>query len=282
MLKKLLYPIFKRLYNIDSLVPKRFKFGLSTFLYLSSGLFYILVYAPNISFKVSTLFAVISCILFIYPLIFGLVRGYDFSKILPVPIIFIFSSFFILNYFPNLNTYFKISFLLFSSLIYYFLLLSLNVFLVVQEKGSKIPLLRPAKTTFLLVEVISIFLFTTNVYKFILPDPFTEVTFILQIFLCFLVSYFFATQYWWSQDLEQDITNFVGNESITIAFCVSVIAASMSFFSTESFFRGLAISSVYYISISFFQSIVTHKFVKSQFIEYIFISFVVLFFLLLA
>ena len=98
MLKKLLYPIFRRLYNIDSLVPKRFKFGLSTFLYLSFGVFYILVYATNISFEVSALFALISCLLFIYPLVFGIVRGYDFSKILPVPIIFIFSSFFILNY----------------------------------------------------------------------------------------------------------------------------------------------------------------------------------------
>ena len=147
--------IFWRYYNF---VPKRLKFFAATFINYALINAYIYFWGTAGSFKIGFIFGCISVFLYIFSVLFGLTRS-NFFKSISVPAVFIVSTFLILNYFPNLNLYFKLTFGLFSGLLYYFLLLSINVFFVVEEKGSSIPLLRPAKTTFLMIEVVKLFLF---------------------------------------------------------------------------------------------------------------------------
>lgn|SRR3989344_1543104 len=273
--------MLRRISFLDNIIPKRVKFlvsALSHFVFLSV---FILFWGEGGNFKTAGVLCLFSSLLFVYPILFGLKIG-SFIRSLSVPLIFIFSSFYVLNYFPNLNVFFKLAFGVFSSFVYYFLLLSYNVFFVVEEKGSSIPLLRPARTAFLLIEIVALFLFLTSLYKFVLPEPLTEGTFLFQAVIIGFVTYYFVEQYWFSQNLEQEVISFVGNESLTISFMITISAISLSFFSTESFFRALALSTVFYVSITFFQSVVTHKLNRLQYIEYIVIFLIVICFLLIA
>lgn len=273
-------PVIRNISNIYSLISKRVKFGFITGINAILLAIYVLFFSDGFNLLIAFIFSLVSIFLFGLVLVFGITR-HNFAKSLPVPTIFIFSSFVVLHFFPNLNIYFKLAFAMFSASVYYFLLLSLNVFYVVEEKGSSIPLLRPAKTTFLLIEVTSLFLYFTVLYKFILPDPFTEVTFIVQSGIVLAVSFLFAMEYWWSQNMEQEITSFVGNESLTIAFIVCAVSLSLSFMSTEAFFRAMALIVTYYVCLSFFQSVVTHKLQKGQYLEYVFLALIVVLFLAL-
>ena len=218
-----------------SLVSKRILFLFSSLTFFAIGFLFILLKGEGASLRYTLFLSLIPILTLFISLGFGISKQ-NLFKVLLMPILMLISSYLLLSFFPNLNTLFKLSFIIFTSLVLYFTLLSLNVFLVVEERGSTIPLIRPAKTTFLLLEIYTLFLFITSLYKILLPDPFTEITFLLQIILVFVVVYFFAQAYWWSQNLENDISSFVGNESLTIGFFVSVIAISLSFFFYREFF----------------------------------------------
>ncbi|HHH14110.1 MAG TPA: hypothetical protein ENJ78_00185 [candidate division WWE3 bacterium] len=261
-------------------VPKRILFLLTSLTFFSIGFFLILVKGEGTTITYNLLVSLLPLFMLLLSLSFG-IRKQNLFKIVLMPSLLVISSYLLLSFFPNLNTFFKFSFIVFTSLVLYFMLLSLNVFLVVEEKGSTIPLIRPARTTFLLLEIYTFFLFVTSLYKVLLPDPLTEATFLFQFTLVFLITYFFAQAYWWSQNLESDISSFVGNESLTVAFFVLVIAISLSFFSTESFFRALSLVATYYVSINFIESVVTHKFIKSQYWEYFLITLLIILFLIL-
>jgi hypothetical protein len=262
-------------------IPKRIAFIASTVIYFSLALFYILAFPTGFNLKLTFWFILISALVFLVTCLFITFSLKTIIKIAAVPVVYVTASFLVLNFFPNLNTLFKLAYVFFSTFLYYYLLLSINVFLVVHEKGSVIPLVRPAKTAFLLIEVVTLFLFFTAVYKILLVDPFTEITFVFQTLIIGVVSFLFAEQYWWSQDLENEITSFVGNESIVIAFLCIMFSISLSFYDSEAFFRSLALTTCFYISINFFQSVVTHRFKSNQFIEYFLISIIVGFLFLL-
>lgn len=196
----------------------------------------------------------------------------------PTPVIFahVLSSFLILTYFPNLIVIFKEGYIIFSTLIFYFLSLSFNVFFVVNQRGSTIPLLRPAKVTFLQLQIIIAFLLFTTIFKTNLQSSIVEFTFIFQSAVIFIVCFTFSSVYWWSQQMEKEITSFVGNESLIIAFLVSAFSISISFFEMESFFRALLITAVFYICITYFQNIVTHRYTNKSLIEYAVVMGIVL------
>lgn len=227
------------------------------------------------------LFSLISLVLFIYPIV-RQVRLDNLSRFTPVPLGYIFSSFLLLAYFPNLNILFKLSFALFSTFVFYYLVLATNIFLVVEEKGRTIPLVRAAKTVFLFIEIITLFFVYTTIYKTLLPGGLLEFSFLVQAFVVFIVSYLFAVQYWWSQNLEKEITSFVGNESLVIALLGSILAVSTSFFPLESFFKALVLSTFYYVSITFFQAVIMHKLEKSIYTEFLLITLVIICFVLIS
>lgn len=227
------------------------------------------------------LFSLISLVLFIYPIV-RQVRLDNLSRFTPVPLGYIFSSFLLLAYFPNLNILFKLSFALFSTFVFYYLVLATNIFLVVEEKGRTIPLVRAAKTVFLFIEIITLFFVYTTIYKTLLPGGLLEFSFLVQAFVVFIVSYLFAVQYWWSQNLEKEITSFVGNESLVIALLGAILAVSTSFFPLESFFKALVLSTFYYVSITFFQAVIMHKLEKSIYTEFLLITLVIICFVLIS
>ena len=261
---------------------KRVAFLSSSFFYLVSIYYFILIDFENVNgllFKAVTLATANVFIFFL--VIFS--ATLDFRKLIfqmVVPLSYVFASFLLMYFFPNLIFLFKLSFVLFSFFIYYFLLLSFNVFFVVSKKGGVIPLLRPARSVFLLIQLLSTFFLFTIIYKIVLPEPLTEATFLLQTTIVFVLTYAFANSYWWSQNLEDEVISFIGNESAVVAFLCSFVSIALSFYPTESFFRSLGVSVTYYICINFFQSIVTHKFFTRQLVEYLLLGLLALFFIL--
>lgn len=259
---------------------KRVVFMSACVIYFLSSTFFILNYGEGENALGAFGFSILNTFIYYLCLLPSTAKPVKLLRQMIVPASYIMASFLLLNFFPNLVTVFKLAFILCSVLIYYFLLLSFNVFFVVEEKGSVIPLLRPARTTFLLIQIVAAFFFFTAIYKIVLFDPFTEVTFLFQTFIVTVTSLFFAKSYWWSQNLEDEITSFVGNESLVIAFITGFTSIALSFYPTESFFRSLGISVVYYISINFFQSVVTHRFSNRLLFEYFVIGILALFFIL--
>lgn len=199
-----------------------------------------------------------------------------FFKPVPVLLSHILSTLLILSYFPNLVLFFREGYIVFATVIFYFLLLSSNIFLVVSERGSVIPLLRPAKVTFLQLQIIIAFLLFTSIFKGNLIGPYVEATFLVQTAVIFTVCYAFSWVYWWSQQMEKEISSFTGNESLIIAFTVSFFSLSISFFEMETYFRSLLITAAFYICINFFQSVVNHKYSNKNLLEYALVGILVL------
>lgn len=277
---------FNRVILFDQSINKRYKFLFSTFIFLILQLVFILFYSDFDAIKqgisgVLILFFIISVTVFLYPIVFQLTLS-NLPKISFVPFGYVISSFLLLTFFPNLNILFKFSFSVFSALVFYYLVLATNIFLVVEEKGRTIPLVRPARTVFLFIEIVTIFFVLTATFKNLLPSGIVEFTFIAQAFVVFIISYFFALQYWWSQNLEQELNSLVGNESFVVAIIMSITALSLSFFALESFFKALALTTVYYVCISFFEAVVLHKLNKSLYTEFSFIFLAVFIFMLIA
>ncbi len=266
------------LYNSRNV--KRFVFVFAACVYFFTSLLFILNYSEGENPYVAFTFSLINIVVFYFTLLPSIAKPTRVLNQMVVPASYIVASFLLLNFFPNLVTLFKLAFIIVSVFIYYFLLLSFNVFFVVEEKGSVIPLLRPARTTFLLIQIVAAFFFFTAIYKIILTDPFAEVTFIFQTAVVTLTAFLFSKSYWWSQNLEDEITSFVGNESLVIAFLTCFASIALSFYPTESFFRSLGISVTYYICINFFQSVVTHRFSNRLLFEYFIIGALALFFIL--
>lgn len=260
---------------------KRFLYLGASLSYFSVSLYFITFVPKNLLLNYAIIFSLLITFLFYVSMVPANFSYYKVLKQLPLPLGYIVASFLLLSFFPNLIFLFKLAFVIANVFIFYFLLLSFNVLFVVEHRGSVIPLLRPARTTFLLMQIITTFFLFTAIYKIVLPDPLTEVTFLLQTLVVFLCSFTFANSYWWSQHLEKEITSFVGNESMVIAFLTSFASLALSFYPTESFFRSLGVSIVYYICINFFQNVVTHKFTPRNLIEYFVLGAVGLVFIFL-
>ena len=275
-----------RLKSVDQSIEKRYKFLFVTGIFLALQTIFILFYSDYDLIQkgiVSQLiiFFTVSIIVFLYPIVYRITLS-NLPKIISVPFGYVISSFLLLRFFPNLNILFKLSFSIFSTFIFYYLVLATNVFLVVEERGRNIPLVRPAKTVFLFIEIITLFFVLTNTFKMILPGAFLELSFIFHMFVVFISTYFFALQYWWSQNLEQELNSLVGNESFVIALVMGISALTISFFPLESFFKALALTTVYYIFISFFQAVALHRVYKGLYIEFLSIILAVVAFLLIS
>ena len=268
----------RNLYNSRNV--KRFVFLTASVIYFLTSTFFILNYGEGENPYVAFTMSIVNILIFYFALIPSNANPGKVLNQMIVPASYIVASFLLLNFFPNLITLFKLAFILISVFIYYFLLLSFNVFFVVEEKGSVIPLLRPARTTFLLIQIVAAFFFFTAIYKIILTEPYAEITFIFQTAVVTFTVYLFSKSYWWSQNLEDEITSFVGNESLVIAFLTCFASIALSFYPTESFFRSLGLSVAYYICINFFQSVVTHRFSNKSLLEYFIIGALALFFIL--
>lgn len=177
-------------------------------------------------------------------------------------------------YFQLLRWQFLLFYAVFAGGLFYLLLLSTNIFLVVTEKGSSIPLLRPAKTVNFLITVVATFIFYTLIYKIPLP-------FYLQAILGFLATLIVTGQYWWGQQLEKAVKGSYGSETLLIGLIVLEAALALSFIYLDAYFRSLVLTTTFYTALGIFQAIVEHQQLKRVVGEHILVALAVALLLIL-
>lgn len=182
----------------------------------------------------------------------------DLTKtVLPTGLFF--GGLLILTFFPHFSHLFRLLFVMIWAGSFDSCLLSENVFLVAQERGVAIPLVRPAQTFSLLLTLLTTFLLLTGVYK-------APLNFFLQALLCFLVVFFLA----WQNLVGQWLTfepGFIGGQTVRrkaamaalgAGLVVAELALGLSFWPQKSFFRALALTTAFYVVLGTYLHLVNH------------------------
>lgn len=191
-----------------------------------------------------------------------------YTSVLPLHLIA--GYLFTLFYFPSLGFAVKFVGLVGLILLFYIILLVNNIFLVIQEKSGVIPLYTVALTWVqILIITISIPYFS-GVYKIV------SISLFLQSALVVISTFLFSMYMIWcvSQDEKTKKTVFYEKISVSlivafITFCASICTA---FFPTESFLRGLFVSSILLFGIGYIQAHYKNRVTTRLMIEYSLIS----------
>jgi hypothetical protein len=168
-------------------------------------------------------------------------------------------------YFPFLGPLVRLSAYIGLGIIIYVLLLVNNIFLVVEEKGSVIPLYNAAVIWVqILITTISI-PFISGVYKI-------PVSFLVQNFIVFISSMMLSTYLLWCLHYDKDIIKTTINEKVTLisllSFLIFIAGVSISFFPSESFLRGLLMSSIFMFNMNYIYGHYKNKLVKLVLYEF--------------
>jgi len=192
--------------------------------------------------------------------------GLEFLTLLFLPVLFSFSMITTLWNFPNFSLFFRILFYGLYFVFYYTMLLSLNIFNVVEQK--RIPLLRAAYTSSFVITIFTSFPLFTFVYKGYYGLP-------LEIVLVLALTFILSFQSLWTVFLpgRNDLLAF--KASLILTLVTVETALTFSFLPIESFFRSLLLSAFFYIFLGF-----THQFLKKNLsqkniLEYILVGFFV-------
>lgn len=174
-------------------------------------------------------------------------------------------------FFPNLGVVVKVIAFLAVGFVAYSTFLVNNVFLVVKEKGSLIPLYSAAVTWLqVLIIIISIPYFSA-VYK--IPT-----SGVVQNLLVFISTVLFIGYMIWSISFDAGIkkTNLIEKVylALLLGFMVFVFGIGVSFIPSESFLRGLFISSLLLFCLTYVYGHYKNKLSKKLFFEYSLISLV--------
>lgn len=170
-----------------------------------------------------------------------------------------------LFYFPNLGLIVKGAAYVAAGVLFYTILLVNNVFVVIEEKGSLIPLYSVAVTwAQVLVIIISIPYFS-GIYK--IPT-----NLIVQNILILISVFLFCFYMIWSVSYDPNIKKTSIYEKISIAGILSFVtllaSVSVSFISAESFLRALFVSSVLMFDLAYIIGHYKNRLKKRMFIEY--------------
>lgn len=175
-------------------------------------------------------------------------RGIEYLTLLALPILFSLGMGSIILQFPNFSRFFTTIFLAVYFLVFYVLLLSLNIFNVASEKT--IPLLRAAYTTSFLVTTFTIFPIFTLIYKL-------RLNLFWESLLVLIVVALLSFQSLWTVFLPKNVIKTSLTTSLIISFLMVQTSLVFSFFPLESFFRSLLLSTFFYIYLGF-----THQFLR--------------------
>ncbi|MBU1104316.1 hypothetical protein L6255_00955 [Candidatus Parcubacteria bacterium] len=185
-------------------------------------------------------------------------KNKSFLISLIIPFFLSLALFFVSYFFQSLSLLFNALFCVIATIIYYFTLLSLNVFLVSEEKEIEIPLLRPASTFAFLIVQFTLFLIVALIYKIpILLLVATPITF----FVC----YFMGRAYFWSQG-ELGLGRGL---AIVVALFCSQLFYALAFFPLEDLFRSLVVNAGFYTLVSSLYSLEKNTFRTKQVLEYL-------------
>lgn len=186
----------------------------------------------------------------------------DLTKtVLPTGLFF--GGLLVLTFFPHFSHLFRFLFVMIWAGSFDSCLLSENVFLVAQERGVAIPLVRPAQTFSLLLTLLTTFLLLTGIYK-------APLNFFLQALLSFIVVFFLAWQnlvgQWLTFEPGPPAGGFGGQAvgkkaaiaALGAALVVAELALGLSFWPQKSFFRALALTTAFYVILGTYLHLVNH------------------------
>ncbi len=183
-----------------------------------------------------------------------------------------------LIYFPNLSWPTKTLAVLGVSLFMYVTSSTTNIFLVVFEKGTVIPLFRAASTWSQILIVVIAIPFFAGVFKLPLISP-------LQSLLVGISSVLFALYLTWVQNMDPDIPTINRGEVLLNASFVGFLAFSMSiataFIPAESFLRALLMSSMLMAGLGYLQAHYKNTITKKLILEFVVIAAIFLVFVLI-
>lgn len=174
--------------------------------------------------------------------------GIEYITLLTLPVLFSLGMGSVILLFPNFSGFFKTALYGVYFLVYYLLLLSLNIFNVAGEKP--IPLLRAAYTSSFLITTFTAFPIFTLLYK-------GSVGILLELPLVFILTFLLCFQSLWSAFLPKNNTDLSAKVSLIVSAVMTQTALVFSFFPMESFFRSLLLSTFFYIYLGF-----THQYLK--------------------
>lgn len=224
-------------------LPEHFKIGFAVFLSALAGFLTLVALRENLS-------------------------GIEFLTLTALPILFTLGMSGILYHFPNFSIFFRTLFWFLFSFFFYIILLSGNIFNVAAEKP--IPLVRASYTASFLVTLFSIFPLYTIVFK-------SNLDLWLALLLVSVFTFVLTFQSLWTLFLPKPFDPAIIWGSLLVTLVMTEAALSISFLQLESFFRALALSTIYYIVLGF-----SHHFLKKTlnnkvFWEYILVSLLVSF-----
>ncbi|MEK7595404.1 MAG: hypothetical protein AAB443_02350 [Patescibacteria group bacterium] len=188
--------------------------------------------------------------------------------LLILPLHFLFGALVSFFEFPNFSFLMRvlITFIIFN--LYYIMLLVLNIFAVVEDRGKSIPLYRVAITWVqILIVVFSIPSYSV-MFKLAI-HPLMQV--LLVTLSTFLLVLFFLVM------LDLELNNVDIKLSFLTAFWVFILSTSILFLPFEAFFRGLFLSSVLLFGVGYSYHYLKHSLTRQILLEYIMITIAFLF-----
>lgn len=240
-------------YLVTSVVLTFVLFYLSSVLTSDKGLFYAIL-----------VFGVIGVVVVLGTQFSDFIRkSWVFSIILPLHLAIGFLITFF--YFPYLGPVIRLLAFFGLGITTYVLFLINNIFIVVEEKGSVIPLYNAAVTWVqILITTISI-PFITGVYKI-------PASFMVQNLIVFISSMLLNTYLIWCLTFDTDIIKTTIKEKFTLvsllSFLVLLVGISISFFPSESFLRGLVVTSLIMFNMNYIYGHYKNKLVERVLYEF--------------
>lgn len=174
-------------------------------------------------------------------------------------------------FFPNLHLAFKIGSWSSFFLIFYILLLSLNIFRVERMKEEEIPLEKVAKPAIFLFSFLAMFLLLTVVYKLALGVVFSTL-------IVFFFSFILSLNFFWFLTLSNLFEQRFFLGATIVAVGLAQVSLAFSFFPWESFLRALSEGVFFYallgVARAYYEEHLRYRIV----VEYIVVALAVFFF----
>ena len=195
-------------------------------------------------------------------LFFG--KGWErrINFLLLLPVLFVMSTGFVQYFFPHLSIWFRVVFWIGFGVVFYLILLVLNILFVAGRRGD-LPLIRPAKTALFFAEILTAFFGFSIIFK--------GVSFLaLQGFLVVVLSLLLGLVFFSGFQLDGSGLRgsiFQGGVLITWAAVQSFVA--LSFIPLKSFSRALCLAVVFYVLLGVAREYIEHRLNKRAIWEYL-------------
>lgn len=198
----------------------------------------------------------------------GKPSGIEVITLLFLPVVVAFGAAVNQYFFPNFHLIIKTGSWLAFAVVFYILLLSLNVFRVERVKGEKIPLERAARPIIFLACFLSVFLILTAFYKLGLNAAFSTLMVFLLGFVMAVIFFWFLTL---SDLFEQRF--FIGAAAVGLG--LAQVSLAYSFFPWEAYLRGLSEGVFFYAILGVARAYYEKHLRPSIILEYILLSLAV-------